>query len=216
MDSGIEDLSNIRQEYGSLELLEKDLAADPIIQFDNWFKEHCTVIADTPNAMVLSTVDSKGWPDSRIVLLKSLDKGQFVFYTSYLSAKGTQLASNPHAALNFYWPERMRQVRVRGIVNKLSSEQAEDYFYSRPLLSQFAAIASQQSHEISSRDFLFSKFDEVANTYKNKKPSKPKDWGGYALIPKEIEFWQGRDNRLHDRIQYYLKNNSWCFRRLAP
>lgn len=216
MDSGIEDLSNIRQEYGALDLLEKNLAADPITQFELWFKEHAFLVENTPNAMVLSTVDSKGWPDSRVVLLKGLDKGQFVFYTNYYSAKGSQLADNPHASLNFYWSENMRQVRVRGLVTKVSEKQADEYFHSRPVPSQFSTIASPQSQEISSRDELLAKLDEVVKMYADKEIVRPKYWGGYALIPHEVEFWQGRDNRLHDRIQYYYKNNTWCFRRLAP
>lgn len=216
MDNGIEDLSNIRQEYGKLDLLEKDLSDDPIIQFQKWFAEHVSLEQETPNAMVLSTVDTQGWPDSRVVLLKGLDKGQFVFYTNYYSAKGLQLADNPRAALNFYWPMKMRQVRVRGIVTKLSEKQADDYFHSRPVASQFSTIASPQSQEISSREFLLTELDKVQKMYAGKEVVRPNYWGGYALSPHEVEFWQGRDNRLHDRIQYYWDNDTWCFRRLAP
>ena len=216
MKSGIEDLSSIRQEYGELELLEKDLAKDPIEQFENWFQHHAHQVKNTPNAMVLSTVDRQGWPDSRVVLLKGLDKGKFVFYTNYYSAKGLQLAENPHAALNFYWPEQMRQVRVRGKVAKVSEKQADEYFHSRPVLSQFSTIASPQSKEISSREQLFADLDKVVKMYTGKDVERPEGWGGYELTPLEVEFWQGRDNRLHDRIQYYLENDTWCFRRLAP
>ena len=216
MDSGIEDLSNIRQEYGDLELLEKDLSKDPITQFQKWFQEHVSIVHETPNAMVLSTVDMHDWPDSRVVLLKGLDKGQFVFYTNYYSAKGSQLADNPKAALNFYWSENMRQVRVRGIVTKLGEKQADDYFQSRPVASQFSTIASPQSQEISSREFLLTELDKVEKMYAGKEVVRPSYWGGYALEPHEVEFWQGRDNRLHDRIQYYWNNDTWCFRRLAP
>lgn len=216
MNSGIEDLSNIREEYGALDLLEKDLATDPIKQFETWFQEHAHLAKNTPNAMVLSTVDRDGCPDSRVVLLKSLDKGKFVFYTNYYSAKGLQLDSNPHAALNFYWAESMRQVRVRGMVIKVDEKQADEYFHSRPLPSQFSTIASPQSQEISSREFLFAKLDEVIKMYADKEIVRPKHWGGYALVPHEVEFWQGRDNRLHDRIQYYYENDIWRFRRLAP
>lgn len=216
MKNGIEDLSTIRQEYGELGLLEKDLAPDPIMQFEEWFKQHAHIVKDTPNAMVLSTVDPQGWPDSRVVLLKGLDKGQFVFYTNYYSAKGLQLAANPQAALNFYWPEQMRQIRVRGNVVKVSEKQADDYFHSRPLLSQFSTIASNQSQKISSRDELFADLDKTVKMYAGKDAERPKGWGGYALNPQEVEFWQGRDNRLHDRIKYFYKNNTWCFHRLAP
>jgi len=216
MDIGIEVLSNIREEYGALDLLEKDVALDPIKQFELWFQEHLDLVKNTPNSMVLSTVDSLGCPDSRVVLLKSLDKGRFVFYTNYYSAKGLQLENNPHAALNFYWAENMRQVRVRGVVIKVDEKQADEYFHSRPLPSQFSAIASPQSQEISSRDILFAKLEEVEKMYADKEVVRPKHWGGYALVPHEVEFWQGRDNRLHDRIKYYNKNDTWCFRRLAP
>ena len=216
MGNGIEDLLNIRQEYGELDFLEKDLAPDPITQFEDWFKQYSLVAKYIPNSMVLSTVDSDGWPDSRVVLLKGLDKDQFVFYTNYYSAKGLQLAANPHAALNFYWFEQMRQIRVRGTVAKVSEEQADEYFHSRPLLSQFSTIASKQSQEVSSREALFADFDKVVKMYGGKEAPRPKDWGGYALKPLEVEFWQGRDNRLHDRIQYYYKDDIWCFRRLAP
>lgn len=215
MNNGIEDLSSIRENYGNQDLLEKDVASNPIVQFELWFEEHAQIVKNTPNAMVLSTVDEHGWPDSRVVLLKGLDKGQFVFYTNYYSAKGLQLADNPHAALNFYWPEMMRQVRVRGKVAKVSEKQADEYFHSRPVPSQFSTIASPQSQEIS-RENLFAKLDKVVKLYADKEIVRPKHWGGYALNPFEVEFWQGRDNRLHDRIKYYNKNDTWCFRRLAP
>lgn len=216
MKNGIEDLLNIRQEYGELDFLEKDLASDPIAQFKDWFKQYSLLVEYMPNAMVLSTVDAEGCPDSRVVLLKGLDKDQFVFYTNYYSAKGLQLAANPHAALNFYWVEQMRQIRIRGTVVKVSEEQADEYFHSRPLLSQFSTIASKQSQEVSSREALFADFDRVVKMHAGKDIQRPKDWGGYALKPLEVEFWQGRNNRLHDRIQYYYKDGIWCFRRLAP
>lgn len=214
--SGIDNLPNVRQDYGNLDLLEEDLATDPIQQFELWFVHHVQQVQDTPNSMVLSTVDQRGFPDSRVVLLKGLDKGQFVFYTNYYSAKGFQLEHNPHAALNFFWPESMRQVRVRGVVRKVSEKQADEYFHSRPVASQLSTIASPQSKEISSREELYQRLDKVIKQSSGSEIVRPRNWGGYGLKPEEIEFWQGRDNRLHDRIQYYYKNNTWCFRRLAP
>jgi pyridoxamine 5'-phosphate oxidase len=212
----LEDLFRIRQEYGALELLDENMQEDPILQFEEWFTQHAQSVQDPSNAMVLSTVDQDGWPDSRVVLLKGLDKGLFVFYTNYYSAKGLQLDSNPQAALNFYWPELMRQVRIRGLVNRVSDKKADEYFHSRPIASQLSTVASQQSREICSRNKLYEDLDEVIKTFSGKEIARPETWGGYELTPNEIEFWQGRDNRLHDRIQYYYKNATWCRRRLAP
>ena len=209
-------LAGMSQEYGSVALLETEVDSDPIKQFTVWFEQHAKLVQETPNAMVLSTVDAQGLPDSRVVLLKGLDKGKFVFYTNYYSTKGLQLECNPHAALNFFWPELMRQVRVRGIVSLVSEEQADEYFSSRPFMSQLSAIVSKQSQEISSRDQLLADLDGVVTMYSGKSVARPKYWGGYELTPQEIEFWQGRDDRLHDRIHYCYKNNAWCLRRLAP
>ncbi|MDP3704722.1 MAG: pyridoxamine 5'-phosphate oxidase [Legionellaceae bacterium] len=211
-----DDLPSIRQEYGTLDLLESTLHKNPIDQFEDWFTQHLQAEKNTPNAMVLSTVDQHGSPDSRVVLLKELDNGAFVFYTNYYSVKGLQLDHNPHAALNFYWPELMRQVRVRGVVNRVSKQQADEYFYSRPIASQLSTIASPQSAEISSREELDNALAQALQDYADKKIIRPDHWGGYAVTPEEVEFWQGRDNRLHDRLQYYRKRDTWCCRRLAP
>jgi len=214
--SKLEDLHRIRQEYGTLELLEADLPENPISQFEDWFAQHLLIEKETPNSMVISTSDSNGYPDSRVVLLKELDKGAFVFYTNKYSAKGLQLANNPHVALNFYWPKLMRQVRVRGVAHQVGKQQADDYFHSRPTASQLSAIASPQSVEINSRDELDEAFTLTTAEYANKKIICPDSWAGYAVVPNEIEFWQGRDSRLHDRIQYYRNKDTWCHRRLAP
>ncbi|MDP3560767.1 MAG: pyridoxamine 5'-phosphate oxidase [Legionellaceae bacterium] len=210
------ELSTIREEYSGNGLLDNALVENPLIQFDAWLNEHLSHDKETPNSMVLSTVDEHGCPDSRIVLLKGLDNGNFVFYTNYYSAKGLQLKNNPHAALNFYWPELMRQVRVRGTVIRVDKKQADEYFYSRPVESQLSAIASPQSAEIANRDELQKAFNKAANDYTDKKIERPEYWGGYAVVPNEIEFWQGRESRLHDRIQYYREKDAWCHRRLAP
>jgi pyridoxamine 5'-phosphate oxidase len=214
--SNLDNLFNTHPQYGNLDLLEENMHASPIQQFQLWLEQHAKNDELTPTSMVFSTVDASGWPDSRVVLLKGLYKDAFVFYTNYYSAKGQQLSLNPHAALNFYWPETMRQVRVRGLVEKVSEEESDKYFYSRPLESQFSAIASLQSSEIS-REKLFENYNDVVKNYESSKNVlRPKCWGGYAVTPKEIEFWQGRVNRLHDRILYYYKNDAWSIRRLAP
>lgn len=214
--SRFNELPNIRQEYGVYDLLEKNMCEDPLLQFEEWFSQHLEIEKNTPNAMVLSTVDQNGYPDSRVVLLKELDKGQFVFYTNYNSVKGLQLNANPHVALNFYWPTPMRQVRVRGIVSRTSSEQADEYFYSRPITSQLSTLVSLQSSKIGSREELDQALSLLMLDYADKKVPRPSHWGGFAVTPYEIEFWQGRDNRLHDRIQYSLKDEIWSLQRLAP
>ncbi|OGV36623.1 MAG: pyridoxamine 5'-phosphate oxidase [Legionellales bacterium RIFCSPHIGHO2_12_FULL_35_11] len=212
----IKELANIREEYGNDKLLEHDISLNPLRQFEIWLNDYAQSEPNTPNAMVLSTVDEHGFPDSRVVLLKGLDKDTFVFYTNYYSAKGLQLDFNPKAALNFYWPLQMRQVRIRGYIDKVSDKMADEYFHSRPVDSQLSAIASPQSREISGRDELCADFNKLKEQFTGKEIHRPEYWGGYQLTPIEVEFWQGRDNRLHDRIKYYYKNNTWSICRLAP
>ncbi len=214
--SYLQDLPNMRQEYGDLSLLESSLHENPIDQFTDWFNKQLEFEKNTPNSMVLSTVDSQGCPDSRVVLLKGLDKSSFIFYTNYDSAKGSQLSLNPHVALNFYWPELMRQVRVRGLVQRVDGKTADEYFHSRPIASQLSAIVSHQSAEIESREALDIELHALMQDYANQVIPRPLNWGGFAVTPEEIEFWQGRNNRLHDRIQYFRDKNKWCHRRLAP
>jgi pyridoxamine 5'-phosphate oxidase len=208
--------ADIRRDYGELCLNEESISPDPITQFKLWFEEVAQNEKNDPTAMVLSTTDAKGYPDSRVVLLKGLDQGNFIFYTNYQSNKGVQIDTNPHAALNFYWPHMARQVRVRGMVKKLSDEQSDAYFLSRPIKSQFSAIVSQQSQEIISRDILLNELEQLILQQGSEAIVRPKYWGGFMLIPDEIEFWQGRDNRLHDRIFYYRHDTRWAFCRLAP
>jgi pyridoxamine 5'-phosphate oxidase len=208
-------LADIRREYGDLRLSEKDVQACPIAQFQLWFSDILQTETADPTAMVLSTVDDKAQPDSRIVLLKGIDSGAFIFYTNYTSVKSNQIQVNPAVALNFYWPSQARQVRVRGTVKPVSKEQSDDYFSSRPLASQWSALISPQSSEISSRAELERALEELRE--KNQQPIiRPDHWGGYRVTPHQMEFWQGRDNRLHDRIQYILKAETWTHRRLAP
>ncbi len=207
--------SSIRREYGTRVLSEDSVQLDPMAQFQIWFDE---IVLDEvePTAMSLATVDKSGRPDLRIVLLKGIEDGSFLFYTHYDSAKGQEMAHNNHVALNFFWTKYIRQVRVRGTVAKISPEISDEYFASRPLLSQLSAVASHQSHAVLSRKVLENQVIDLAKQYENKQIPRPELWGGYAVIPQEIEFWQGRDNRLHDRIRYSKNENGWTIERLAP
>lgn len=209
-------LADIRRDYGELSLSESDLEACPIAQFKRWFEEVLHNEKNDPTAMVLSTVDAEGKPDSRVVLLKSLEDGHFVFYTNYQSVKATELAHSPFAALNFYWPQMARQVRIRGFVDKVSSEESDQYFSSRPMKSQLSAIISPQSQAIKDRISLEKCLNDLILKQGQDVVQRPEHWGGYKLNPDEIEFWQGRDNRLHDRIHYYRQSGKWLHRRLAP
>lgn len=209
-------IADIRRDYGDLELKEDSMATDPIAQFELWFEEVLKNETHDPTAMLLSTVDELGLPDARVVLLKGFDEGDFVFYTNYESAKAQQLAHKPYAALTFYWPHMARQVRVRGKVEKVSRQLSDAYFSSRPIASQHSAIVSPQSQEIKDRACLEEALNQLIQTHGQELVVRPKNWGGYRVIPNEIEFWQGRDSRLHDRIQYYQKDGKWQHRRLAP
>ncbi len=209
-------IADIRREYGDLNLSEQSLPEDPIAQFKLWFEDVLKNEKNDPTAMVLSTVDEKGHPDSRVVLLKGLDKGQFIFYTNYQSTKAKQIQNNPYAALNFYWPQMARQVRIRGQIEQINKEQSDLYFSTRPIKSQFSAIVSPQSQEIGERESLEHALNDLIQKHGQEPVLRPNYWGGFMVIPEEIEFWQGRDNRLHDRIHYYLKDGQWKYHRLAP
>lgn len=209
-------IADIRRDYGELNLNEDSLPSDPMIQFKHWFEEVLQNEKNDPTAMVLSTVDNKGYPDSRVVLLKGLKADNFIFYTNYQSVKAQQIENKPYAALNFYWPQMARQVRVRGPIKKISKKQSDNYFSSRPLKSQFSAIVSPQSHEIQSRQSLEQALNDLIELHGQKPLIRPLYWGGYMVTPEEIEFWQGRDNRLHDRIHYFKQQEQWMHHRLAP
>lgn len=209
-------LADIRRDYGELNLSEDSVQSDPIAQFTLWFEDVLQQEKNDPTAMVLSTVDDKGCPDSRVVLLKGLDEGNFIFYTNYQSTKANQMKQHPHVAINFYWPQMARQVRVRGQIKKVTDELSDSYFSSRPIKSQFSAIASPQSREIADRVSLEKALNELIQQHGQELLVRPEHWGGYMIIPDEIEFWQGRDNRLHDRIHYYKQDDKWSHRRLAP
>jgi pyridoxamine 5'-phosphate oxidase len=186
-------------------------------QFQNWFDTSVAANILEPNAMTLATVTPDGKPDARIVLLKGLDARGFVFYTNFLSRKGKELAVNPQATLVFLWAELERQVRVEGVVERVSNEEADAYFHSRPLGSQLGAWASTQSEIIPDRAYLEERHQELAKEYADREIPRPSHWGGYRVIPDGIEFWQGRTSRLHDRLRYDREgDDNWIVRRLAP
>jgi len=211
------DIQDIRSEYLSASLSEKDTHNDPIKQFEKWFNEALQAEVQEPTAMTLATATSDGRPSARIVLLKGFDSNGFVFYTNYLSRKGKEIAKNPLGAILFFWETLERQVRIEGVIEKVSREDSEKYFQTRPRASQLGAIASPQSQEIADREILEKKYGEAEAEYVDKDILKPSYWGGYVLKPRLVEFWQGRESRLHDRILYKkIDNKNWKKVRLAP
>ncbi len=208
------DFSKLRNEYKKRKLDKADLHTDPITQFKQWLDEAIKADVEEPTAMTLATVDKNSHPSARIVLLKFINENGFVFFTNYKSKKGTDLQENPNAALVFFWPELERQVRVKGKVEKLDELISDEYFRSRPKESRISAIISPQSQPIPNREYLEEKVKEFI-TQKNE-ITRPPYWGGFILLPSEIEFWQGRENRLHDRFLFTKKAGIWEIRRLAP
>ncbi|TLX72116.1 pyridoxamine 5'-phosphate oxidase [Labilibacter sediminis] len=209
------DLSYIRQDFTKEELDENKLSQHPVTQFKLWLNDAIDNKELEPTAMTLSTVSPKGIPSGRIVLLKKVDAEEgFRFFTNYESKKGLHLKENNYAALNFFWPGLERQVRIEGTIEKILEAESDEYFKSRPKDSQVGATISPQSQVINSREELESWFEDVQN--EKKELSRPVNWGGYTLRPFEIEFWQGRAGRLHDRIRYTLTDGSWLKERLAP
>ena len=210
-------IADIRKEYILQSLSENDIETDPILQFNKWWNQAIESNIEEVNAMTLATVNKEGMPSARIVLLKGFDSNGFVFFTNYLSKKGTDLEINPKACIVFFWKELERQVRVEGIVNKINESESDDYFQSRPNISKIGAWASPQSQEITSRESLENKFKEYESEFKDGNIKRPDHWGGYRLNPNKIEFWQGRPGRLHDRIEYAKSGeNNWKVVRLAP
>ena len=210
------DIADLRKEYTRAFLNPEDLPDNPLQAFANWFDFAIHESLHEPNAMVLSTAVNNR-PSSRVVLLKGISEGGFVFYTNYNSKKGRELIENPVASLNFHWAQQERQVRIEGKVEKLSSQESDEYFDSRPRLSQAGAIVSEQSSVVNSRQELDSSMKELMESNPDKPLVRPAHWGGFRLMPDYLEFWQGRPGRVHDRIAYSLSaDGSWSKSRLSP
>ena len=213
----MENIAEIRKEYRHAALSEQDVLPDPVAQFSKWWEAVRKSNIEESNAMTLATASSDGLPSARIVLLKGFDQRGFVFYTNYNSFKGQQLAENPRACLVFFWKELERQVRITGIIERVTEKESEEYFNSRPEASRISASVSPQSEVIASREWLEKKVSEKMESSSQKQIQRPSHWGGYRVKPAIIEFWQGRESRLHDRIQYSLKEDgAWIIERLAP
>jgi pyridoxamine 5'-phosphate oxidase len=212
-------IADIRREYSLAGLRRADLDANPVAQFQKWFEQAAKVFAQKEidvHAATLATADRNGKPSARIILLKGLDERGFIFFTNYGSRKGRELADNPNAALTFYWAELERQICIAGVVEKISREESENYFKSRPRGSRLAALASNQSDVVADRAALEKRWNELAAKFPGDVPLPP-HWGGFVLHPERIEFWQGRPSRLHDRFSYtWQADGSWKIERLAP
>lgn len=210
------EIANLRQAYhlGSLE--REQLHADPFRQFGLWFSQALESGIQEPNAMVLSTCNSAGAPSLRVVLLKDFSAEGFTFFTNYQSRKGEEMATHPQVSLLFLWLPLERQVRIEGYVEKLAETDSDAYFYSRPEGSRLGAWASEQSRVIEGREVLEERLEQFRNSWAGSEIPRPPYWGGYRIIPGYFEFWQGRDNRLHDRFSYTPEDNQWCIKRLAP
>ncbi|MBN4006904.1 pyridoxamine 5'-phosphate oxidase [Nostoc sp. LPT] len=214
MDKTVADL---RKDYTLEGLSELEIDLNPFIQFKKWFDQALAAQLPEPNAMTIATATPDGKPSARMVLLKNFDERGFTFFTNYNSHKGQELAENPQAALVFWWAELERQVRISGYVEKVSETESDQYFHSRPANSRLGAWVSNQSEVIESREVLERRLQEFQSKYKNQEIFRPPHWGGLRVIPTEIEFWQGRPSRLHDRLLYSrLDNGTWNIERLSP
>jgi pyridoxamine 5'-phosphate oxidase len=209
-------IADIRQDYKLNSLLEVDIAASPFEQFNQWWEQAVASKIEEVNAMTLATVGKDGKPSARIVLLKGISENGFEFFTNYESHKAKEMATNNNVALVFFWKELERQIRIEGTVEKLSEEKSDAYFNSRPVDSRIGAWSSPQSTEINNREILEENVIVTKLQFENKEITRPDFWGGYIVKPTIIEFWQGRSNRLHDRIEYFVEEGNWHFRRLAP
>jgi len=212
-------LANLRKDYGKGVLSENSLEQDPIKLFATWFQDAVNAGEEEPNIMTFATISTKGFPSARIVLLKDFDERGFVFYTNYMSRKGNHIKNNPNAALVFFWPKLERQVRIEGMVEKVSKKESDEYFATRPRQSQISAAVSEQSSTIPDRNYLEMLAQLCEKKYEGKEIPKPENWGGYRVLPLRIEFWQGRENRLHDRFKFCVdkeKKSGWKIKRLAP
>lgn len=210
-------IADLRREYAAQVLLEENVAADPIAQFETWWQQTVESQITEPNAMTLATASPDGMPSARVVLLKGFDRNGFVFYTNYKSYKALQLAENPKACLVFFWKELERQVRIVGLVQQVSPAESDAYFKARPAGSRIGAWASPQSQVIAGRQWIDDRYNALVRELGGGTIERPPHWGGYVVRPVIVEFWQGRPSRLHDRIQYTLQDDgSWKIERLAP
>ncbi len=210
------DNSKFRREYSDHSLNRSDLPENPLKLFEDWMSNAISGDVDEPLAMALSTANLSGKPSSRIVLLRHYSERGFVFYTNYKSRKADEILQNPLATMNFFWPEQDRQIIINGKITKTSKDESDAYFKSRPLKSQISALISDQSKPISSRDYLEDLFSKKLKEFSEKKIKRPAYWGGFFLVPDNMEFWQGRPHRLNDRIYYSKESGVWKKQRLAP
>lgn len=210
------DIKHMRRTYERTELHEERVCSDPLEQLRRWLDDAAQADVAEPNAMSVSTCGANGQPSSRMVLLRRLDACGLVFYTSYFSRKGRELQENPRAAVLFYWPQLERQVRIEGVVHEVSEEESDSYFASRPRGHQIGAWASEQSETVENRELLDQRMRDYEERFEGEEVPRPHSWGGYAIVPERIEFWQGRPNRLHDRLEFVRTQGSWLMRRLQP
>jgi pyridoxamine 5'-phosphate oxidase len=210
------DIATFHHEFEAGEFDESHVDKNPILQFEKWFALALEQKVLEENSFVLSTATRSGLPSARVVLLKGVDTKGFIFFTNYESRKGIELTENPFASMTFYWPTLHRQIRIEGIVEKVTEQESKEYFHSRPKASQAGAWISPQSKPIANREELEEKHTAFLKKHENTEIPAPEHWGGYRIIPKHIEFWQGRTSRLHDRIAYTLEKGKWRIYRMAP
>lgn len=210
-------INTLRHDFSNESLDEKNVFSNPFSQFEKWLKEAIEAKLNEPNAMSLSTATLEGKPSSRIVLLRNFDENGFIFYSNYKSRKGLEIATNPYCAILFFWPELGRQIHIEGILSQQTTEESEAYFNSRPYGNRLGAWTSEQSTVIKNRKVLEDEYENLSKKYpEGSVIPRPSHWGGFVLKPARIEFWQGRESRLHDRILYTNENNNWKIERLAP
>jgi pyridoxamine 5'-phosphate oxidase len=212
-----DEIAKLRKDCKDFKLIESNIDANPFTQFKKWMEDAIAARIEEPTAMTLATISTKGFPSARMVLLKSFDDKGFTFFTNYESRKGNHIKKNPNVALVFYWKELERQIRIEGEVIKVPSKVSDIYFASRPFESQVSACISEQSTTIPDRNYLEMLYQLFVKKQGDKPVKRPDNWGGYCVIPRRIEFWQGRENRLHDRIKYCSKDTkTWKIKRIAP